>query len=322
MRVAVLGSSGLLGQVTTRALMTAGHHVLGVTRTGRSMPEQAGPRWAAHPLDVVCATDDELRSLLVGVDAVVHALGPDDRERPPAPAREHFQRLLVDPTLRVARAAADTEVCRMVILGSYFSTFHRLEPERQLASRHAYIAAREDQSRGSLAVARPGFDVSVLEIPFVFGAMPGVVPMWRAVLFDLLRRSPIAAVPAGGSAAVTADQVGVAVTALIHGEARGRLPIATDNVSFAHLAATVLDESGSRRSILRLPAAILGLGLRMEKVRLRVRGLESGLDPVHLAELLSRDLFLDTTAGSAPFGLTPGSVDEAIRETVRAAYPN
>jgi dihydroflavonol-4-reductase len=328
MRVVVLGSSGLLGQAATRALLDAGHTVVGVTRSGHSRPGQSGAAWSAQALDIVRAPTGEVEAVLRGADVVVHGLGPDDRERPPAPAARHFTDLLVRPTVRVALLARSLGVRRLIVLGSYFSTFHRREPGRRLTELHPYIAAREAQAQGAIDVAGSAMDVDVLEIPFVFGAMPGVTPMWKATLFDVLRAGPVAMVPSGRNAAVSATDVGAAVRMLV--EARHtpgaaqhhRRPIATDNLSFPDIARVVLDELGDRRPVVALPRALLQGGLAAEKVRLARRGRESGLEPVALGRLLCADLSLDPRTAAEPLGLTARSVEPAIRETVRAAYPS
>lgn len=322
MRVVVLGSTGLLGRATTDALLRRGDEVVAVSRSGQEAPG-SGPAPMARRVDVVLASGTDLDALLHGSDAVVHALGPDDRERPPAPATTFFRTRLAAPTARVAAAAARQGVPRMVVLGSYYSTFHRRHPEWRLTERHAYISAREEQARSAIAAGGDSTEVSVLEIPFVFGALPGIVPMWKSVFFDALRRGPVAPSLPGGSAAVTHTDIAAATVALASGAVpAGRHPIATDNITFGRLTRTVLDELGRRAAVVTIPRAGLAAGLRTEKLRLRMRRKESGLDPNHLPDLLCRNLFLDTGATQDLFGLPPTDVGPTVRDTVRAAYPD
>jgi uncharacterized protein YbjT (DUF2867 family) len=213
-------------------------------------------------------------------------------------------------------------VQHFVILGSYFSTFDRLNPGWGLTARHPYIRARADQAAQAGAVSAAG-TLSVLEIPFVFGAIPGIEPMWKSVFFDRLRRGPVGATLAGGSAAVTRTDVALAAAAIIDGGApAGHYPLAVDNISYRRLSELVLEELGRRVPIVTVPSPVLTAGLVAGDVAQRLRHRATGLDPRHVAgDLLGRHLYLDPVTHCAPLGLVPGSIEEAVRETVRAAYP-
>ncbi|MFZ2515892.1 MAG: NAD-dependent epimerase/dehydratase family protein, partial [Candidatus Lutibacillus vidarii] len=87
MKVLVLGATGLLGHRVCRELATRGIDVAGVSRRGGAAPG-APARIPVTAYDSAAATDGELRDLLTGYDALVYALGPDDRERVRGSARE------------------------------------------------------------------------------------------------------------------------------------------------------------------------------------------------------------------------------------------
>lgn len=321
MRIVVLGASGLLGRAVGEELVDRGHQVVAVSRSGG-----AGPRVAAGGTvvraDLVAATDDALDRILAGAGAAVWCLGPDDRAPLPVPIEATLERLLVDPTVRAARAARRQGVGAFVILGSYFSTLSRLHPEWGLPARHPYIAARAAQADQARAVAPER--VSVVEIPFVFGAVPGVEPMWTEVLFRRLRRGPVAMTFPGGTAAVVHTDVARAVALLAEREVPpGRYPLAAANLSYRHLCSVVVAELGRRVPVVTMPAPLLTAGVRATDRWYRLRGRTLALNPRHIAtDVLSRHLLLDPAGCCAPFGLTPGPVDDAIRATVRAAYPD
>lgn len=318
MRVVVLGSTGLLGRAVTAELATQGHDVLGVSRSGSGCPEAPGT--TARALDVVSATPADLKELLGSADAVVHALGPDDRTRPQAPARGHFQTLLADVTERVAAASERAGVARLVILGSYFTALDRLYPAWQLVTRHPYIAARAAQA-SQARTAAPSVDVSVLEIPYVLGAIGPLVPAWTAMLLGPLRRSPIGFALPGGAAAVRVTEVAYAVRLLAEGAiASGDHPVASDNLTFLRLSRVALDALGRRVPVVTVPRSALTLGLRTEEWLLSRRGLDSGLDPRYLPDLLCHNTFLDLTQVESTFGIHPKTIDDEIRATVHTAY--
>lgn len=320
MRVVVFGASGYLGRAVGDELVARGHDVLGVSRSAR-----AGVRLRAEGTtaraDLVTATDAELASLLAGAGAAVWCLGPDDRAPLPAPVAATLDRLLVQPTVRAAAAARRAGLARFVILGSYFATFDRLHPAWGLAPRHPYVRARVEQTAQAEAAA-PGL-VAALEIPFVFGPVEGTVPLWKPLLFEPLRRSPVGFAPGGGSAAVTAADVARAAVAVVEGAAPvGRYPLSVDNVSYRRLAHLVLDELGRRRPVLPLPAAVVTAGAMAAGAVHRVRGRGSGLDVRHVAaDVVARRLYLDPESCCRPLGLEPAPIEDAVRATVRAAYP-
>ena len=318
MRVVVLGSTGLLGRAVTAELAAQGHAVLGISRSGAGCPEAPGS--TARALDVAGARPADLEQLLAGADVVVHALGPDDRTRPPAPARSHFQTLLADVTERVAAAAQRTGVARLVIFGSYFTAVDRLQPDWQLAARHPYIAVRAAQAAQARAAA-PTVDVSVVEIPYVLGAVGQLVPAWTALLLGPLRRSPVGFALPGGAAAVRVTEVAYAVRLLAEGRvAAGDHPVASDNLDFRRLTRVALEALGRRAPVVTVPRSALAATLRSEGWLLARRGLDSGLDLLHLPDLLCHNTFLDLTEVESTFGIHGQPIDDEIRTTVRTAY--
>ncbi|MBK9726166.1 MAG: NAD(P)-dependent oxidoreductase [Actinomycetales bacterium] len=321
MKVLVLGATGLLGHRVCRELATRGIDVAGVSRRGGAAPgAPAGIPVTAY--DSAAASDGELRDLLTGYDALVYALGPDDRERVRGSAREFFTERLVGPTARVAAAAGEVGVGRLVILGSYFAAMHRVHPQWRLAERHPYVAARVEQTQAARAAAG-ATDVVTLEIPYVFGVVPGIEPMWKSVLFDVIRRSPVVPAPPGGTAVVTVVQVGQAVATLVEsGAPDPQVAVGDANLTFTTLFGIIADELGLRRPRVRVPVPLLTVGMAAELVSMRLKGLDSGLDPLRLApDLLGRSLYVDLPRSRSVLRHETGGVEAAIRASVRAAYP-
>jgi len=348
MRVVVLGADGLLGRSVCAEMSGRGHEVIGVrphgglsdalrpmptsTTYGRSTQDLPGSgevpvAGAARlvPLDIVDATDTTLDAALHGAGVVVHALAVDDREARPMSPTAHYQRLLIGPTVRILRAAIRQNVGHVVILGSAYATFDRMHPEWGLARHHPYIQARVEQARRAAeAAAGSATLVSVIETPSVFGVLPGAVPAWRAAFLGTLRHGPVALALPGGAAAVTHEDVAYAVAGLAEGTIPpGRHPVAVDNITHRRLARLVADELGRHPRTVVLRGASVGIALRGQGRRLWHRSMPFGLDPVRVGhDLLTRTLFLDTETNGAALGLTPRRLDDAVRMTVRAAYPH
>lgn len=319
MRAVVLGSTGFLGRTIVAELARRGHAVVGYSREGAPCPE--APAAAYDSLDVVEASDTDLDACLAGADAVVYCLGPDERVRIPRPATTFFQRLLVAPAERVAYAVRRCGVARFVVLGSYFTAFDRLHPEWQLSARHPYIKARADQQRRVHADAGAA-STSMLEIPFVFGSLPGIVPMWKSYLIDPARRFPVVFSPAGRNAAATNLDVAQAISGLVEGWIpAGDHPVVTDNYTFERLNRVIVEAlDRPRRPVVTIPTGLLAAGLRGEQARRRLTGAGAGLTTSRLArDILARDLGLDPAAYAPVLGLTPRSLDDAVRATVAAS---
>jgi len=320
-RVVLLGGSGLLGRSIARELLERGHDVVAVSRSGTGDGE-TGAEGSVVRADLTRATDDDLDALLSGADAAVYGLGAESRTALPVPVSESLHRSLVSTTQRCARAARRCGAEHFVVLGSYLSTFHRNHPQWRLAERHPYVRARVDQAE---AAERAGAEAttSVVEIPYVFGTVPGLEPTLKAALFDRLRHGRLALTFQGGTAAVTNTDVAHAVTALVEGRVpAGRYPLAVDNISYRQLTEAVLAELDRHVRIITLPPPVLTAGMIVHDLTLRTRGRAMAQSPRHLArDVLARHLYLDVTRCSAPFGLVPRSVHEALRSTVRAAYP-
>lgn len=322
MRVVVLGVSGLLGRSISEELLSRGHEVVGVSRSGA-----AGARMAAEGslvrTDIVAAPDTELDALLDGAGAAVYCLGPDDRTALPVPVSAALDRIFVTTTVRCAQAAQRQGVGHFLVLGSYLTTFDRLHPEWGLGRRHPYIRARVDQIGRTLQVCPTGA-LSVLEIPYVFGAITGLVPTLKEALFDRLYRAPIGAAFPGGTAAVTRGDVAALAAGLIEGAVPpGIHPLAVDNVSYRRLSEIAVAEMCRRIPVVTVPVPVLTTGILAGALAYRLRHRAMALNPWHVAhDILGRHLYLDPATHGTPLGLVPRSVEEAIRQTIRAAYPS
>lgn len=103
MRVAITGSTGLLGTALTRSLLHDGHGVLRLTRgrtRGAAPDGSESARWDP-------AGDTVQEGALEGVDALVHLAGAGVGDKRWTPAyKEEIRRSRVDGTRTIARAAA------------------------------------------------------------------------------------------------------------------------------------------------------------------------------------------------------------------------
>src|SRR5690349_5737777 len=114
LRTLVIGGTGLLGYHAVWELSRRGHpvSVLALDMPAEGfLPEDVKVVLA----DLDACNDDEVRALLTGCDAIVFAIGKDDRVVPPRPAYEFFYQANVEPAVRAVRLARDAGLSRAVI---------------------------------------------------------------------------------------------------------------------------------------------------------------------------------------------------------------
>lgn len=323
MHVMILGGTGMLVYATALELLRAGHQV---SATARHTPHFGQPFEAVklHLLDVAQASSAELQHLFAGVEAVIYALGPDDRESPPAPALPFFRKHLAEQTRRIALAARAAGVKKFVVYGSYFNTFDRQHPEWQLQAHHPYIQARHEQAEQAIEAGAAGqMDVCILEIPYVFGVTPDRKPFWNEVLFDRLVGQKVVLFPKGGTAVTTTQQVAeAALGAVERGKHGGRYVVADLNMDWNTMIAAIQTAAGEKLHVWNVPPFLAQLGMQAEQKKLVWAGKEGGLHPNSLMpDIMYRSFYLDPQESRAALGYSSGGVGEAIRETVAACSP-
>lgn len=320
MRTLVVGGTGLLGHATGIELLRQGHSVTLAGLAPADLPGVEGADWWFGDLHGLA--DEALLELLSGFDAMVYALGPDDREHVAPPASAFFQRALVDASARIVGLARRAGVRRAVVCSSYFVSWARTHPG--FAERHPYVQARVDQKRRCVEEAGETLTVSFLEIPYVFGHnLPGRPHQWRELLFDRVRSGPFALYPVGGTTVTSVETVARAAVAALGRAAPGEtFPVGDADMTWAELVGEIRAAMGRSRTVIGVPrwlaepqAAAMGRQLASE-------GLDSGLDPAWLMrDLMYQRMFVDHAGTRTRLGLPVGDVIASIRDSVADAYP-
>ncbi len=222
MKIIVVGGTGLLGYHATLVGLKRGHELgaLAVKDIDLSgwFPESVSVDYG----DVFTLSGDELEQRFAGYDALVYAVGPDDRVVPHAPAYEFFHDRLVLACEKTVSAACKAGVKRCVILNSYFAYFDRLWPQKQLSDRHPYIKCRVEQARRAIASGGDTMAVMILELPYIFGSMPKRTPIWKDVFLDKYAKGRIIFFPKGGTSMIAVQHVGEAIIGTLEQGEHGR----------------------------------------------------------------------------------------------------
>lgn len=275
---------------------------------------------------------EEIAALLKGknYDAFVYALGPDDRVIPPAPAALFFHEKLVLEAKKICLAAKNAGIKTCVILNSYFAYFDRLM-DGELSKYHPYIKARVEQANELISLNETGvFEVMILELPYIFGTMPGRKPLWGEHFLSHFDRLKSIMYPrGGGTAAIDVSGVAEAIVACsINGEPGMRYPIGKINLSFEELINFMMEAIGDPRRYRGVPAWICALWAGNLDRQFRRRGLESGLNHAKLmTQICNRTFYVDPDEfkkrlNFQELGFEGGKdVLESIKLTIRACYP-
>ncbi|MEC7242031.1 MAG: NAD-dependent epimerase/dehydratase family protein [Myxococcota bacterium] len=298
MKVAVLGGTGLIGWHTVNLLREKGHDIRVLAR---KMPDAALGIQAHEftPLDLYAATEEDFSKALEGCTGLVQAAGADPRIVPKGSAHDYFFEANVHANNRLLEAAQKAGVRAVVLLTSYF---HPLRPEM---ADHPYVASRIASEESALSMASEAFRIVILQPPYVFGSVPG-----RKGLGDSIAKFswlPLL-LPKGGTNAMSVRSLSEGIVGALSRPVQGRFLVGDENLTNKQL----FRRFGGRS--LGLPTWILRGVMWLGRVFLRLRGRESGLDPVRLVDVLASDMFYDCDESAKALGYTRGHLDEAIAD--------
>lgn len=205
-------------------------------------------------------TEEELTGILRGYEAMVYAVGPDDRVVPKAPAYQFFYDRLVTACGRAFSAAKKAGI-KSNALSSYFCYFDRRYPERKLSQNHTYIRVRNEQAEEMIRIGGKEMAVVILELPYIFGRMPERMPLWKEVFLDRFEKLPAIFFPKGGTTMIHVTGIAEAVVAAtFNGMGGVRYPIGNKNVKYKAMLQIMNDVSGNRKKVINVPTWVATIG--------------------------------------------------------------
>lgn len=323
MKVFMIGGTGLLGCEAARIFIERGHDVTSVALP--PLPQGAPIPEAMHLefCNIYEKSDDEIKELLKGMDCFVFAAGVDERVEFKAPVYDSYYKFNIAPIKRILPLCKEVGVKKAVILGSYFSYLAKEKPEMKLTEKHPYIRSRIDQENVAFSFADDNFDVSVLELPYIFGTQPGRKPVW-VILIEQLRRMdklPCTLYPAGGTAMLTVRQVGeVIVGAAERSKGAKAWPISMYNLTWKEFLKIVYDARGmgANRKIISIPPWMMKMGLGSVVKDYKARGVDSGIDPMGLPDIMDLNLFIPDRYAKE-LGATDDDIKAAIFDSIKVS---
>ena len=321
MKVLMIGGTGLLGSQAARELISHGHSVHSIALP--PLPEGAllPPEMTLTLANSNDMSDEELKKLFTGMDGFIFAAGVDERVEGPSPIYDFFKKYNITPLERLLRLAKESGVKHAVIAGSYFSYFAKQYPAMELTRWHPYIRSRIDQETMALSFADDTFDVSILELPYIFGAQKGRKPVW-VFLVEMIRNMKGAVLyPRGGTAMVTVRQVGQAFAgALERGRGGNAYPIGWFNLTWREMIGIMNKYMGvPKKKIITIPTWLFAASAGQIEKKQRSAGTEGGLLMEKFVDMQTMNLFIDKSEACLLLGVTDDDIDAAIGESVLAS---
>jgi hypothetical protein len=124
----------------------------------------------------------------------------------------------------------------------------------------------------------------------------------------------------GGTAFASVESAGAALAAAAErGEAGRHYTPCDANLSWREWLEALAAAQGRRKRCRTLPTFVLRPAMMLVRQYLRLRGRESGLDPVRFLRLQTQYTYVDPQPAQQGLGLTAGDVDKAIAATVAGA---
>ncbi len=323
MKVLLLGGTGLLGSAAARIFIDRGHTVKTITLPpipeGAPIPEEMEIKFGNF-LEI---SDEDMRKEMEGMDAFVYAAGIDERVECAPPVYEAYKKFNITPVDRFLKIAKECGVKRCVVLGSYFAWLAKEKPEMKLAEKHPYIRSRIEQEEVAFKYADENMGVAVLELPYIFGTQPGRKPVWTILIEQLERfeKMPFTMYPKGGTAMLTVRQVGEAIVGAAEQVKGARAyGISCYNLTWREFLKIVYRAAYGipDRKIVDVPKwTFQAFGLVMRK-DYASRNVESGIDPVGLADIMGMNLFIPTD-DTKELGCTPDDIEAAIFDSIKVS---
>lgn len=334
-KVFIFGGTGFLGYYSALEFLRKGVAVdtlalpvkddADLSGIGDWFPKEIGLKYG----NLFEMSEKEFEELLKGYDAIVYAVGPDDRVVPKAPAYQFFYDRLVTACGKVFSGAKKAGVKKAVLLSSYFCYFDRTYPERNLAKNHSYIKVRNEQADEMIRIGGKEMDVVVLELPYIFGRMPERMPLWKEVFLDRFEKMPAFFFPKGGTTMIHVTGIAQSVVAgTFNGKGGVKYPIGNKNVKYKAMLQIMNDVSGNKKKVINIPTWMAAMGGAFVDKNFAKQGKEGGLDHRKLMyDIQSKDYYYDAEPvweqlGFKELGYDGGlSIIEGITDTIKACYP-
>lgn len=319
MKVFIAGGTGLIGAKAAELLIQHGHEVSSIALP--PLLEHAGiPKEMKLTFgNYMELSDDELKQHFFDMDVFIFASGVDERVEFEYPVYDSYSKYNIEPLNKMLRVAKDSGVKKAIILGSYFSYFDKIWPDLHLYETHPYIKSRIDQENMAFSFSDDSFEVSVLELPYIFGAQTGRKPVWT-MFIDMFEKPKRILFPKGGTTMVTLNQVAQAIEGVMnHGQGKTAYPVGFYNMTWVELISIILSAMGTpEKKIVTVPNFLAQIGFNQKKKEYQKKGIDPGLNPSQFLKVMSRNAFINPEQ-MKHLGVQEDDIKSAIQESIQYA---
>lgn len=317
-KIIIIGGTGFIGYHAVKEFIKRGYYVTVICRKNPKENLFTDDRVTIKKLDINSSSDEEILSILNGQDFMLYAAGVDDRVTPKAPAYDFFYKSNVESSRRIFTLARDARIKKAVILGSYFAYFNRIWPEMELSKKHPYIRSRVEQENEVLQVGG-SMEVIVLELPYIFGSTPGIIPLWKPLINYIASSLPLFYTK-GGTNVISVTNVALAIAGAVeNGEGGAIYTIGDENLSWNELLHKILDILGKRKRIITIPNFLAKAIMAILKLKHWLGDKEGGLEPIGFVELQTRNTFFNSSDTAKLLKYNPGDIMSALLDTVKSS---
>lgn len=324
MNVIMIGGTGLLGCEAAKQLIAHGHNVktlaLPPLPVGAPIPEEMEVIFS----DVNKMSDDELKEILSGNDCFIFAAGVDERVEFPAPVMDYYYKFNIAPLERIFPICKEVGIKKAVVLGSYFAYLTKLMPNKKYDEINPYFKSRMLQEKACEDACDENFSCKVLELPYIFGTQPGRKPVWTILIeqIKMMDSLPFTMYPKGGTAMLTCRQVGEVICGAAERDVPGfeAFPISMYNMKWDEFLSYVYDARGmgANRKIVGVSPLMMKMGMFKVAADYKKRGIDSGMNPFNLPDIMDYDLFIPKTY-SVELGATEDDIVAAITDSIKVS---
>jgi len=315
----IIGGTGFIGYHAVKEFITRGYDLTIIAKD--TVKDLDIPKNIQIILaDINILEDSEVLELFKGYDFLVYAAGADDRVIPPKPAYDFFYRENVASSQRILSIAKAAGIRKAILLGSYFAYFNRIWPNMELTKKHPYIRSRVEQEEACLKTSGEDFQVCILELPYIFGYMEGRKSLWQPLINYIKSPYPLFYTK-GGTNMIAVEHVAEAIVGAVDRGQGGRIyTVGDENVTWNDLLNHIMTIMGIKKKIIIVPTFILkGLMYCLSIVH-RVKGKESGLNPVDYVYLQTVNTFFDPKPAIKALGYKTGGLNEALEKNIKGSF--
>jgi nucleoside-diphosphate-sugar epimerase len=324
-RVLVTGGTGSLGSALVRRLLDDGADITVLIPPGEGPGGLAGRGGQYRRMVGDVRDPAALAAAMTGVDTVFHLAGV-------ATLLNRLHARMVEVNVQgarnVARAAAQASVTRLVHTSSVSAVGYPPGGEvadeafdfARTATTNSYLVTKRAGEEAVLAEgARSGLDVVVVNPAAVIAPYSHPRHGWAALVSRARAGRLLAAPPGGLAVCATAEFVAGELAARSRGRPGRRYILATANLTYRELFATVCREVGGEPPRLTIPAPVVRLAGRAGQVAaLACRDpMRSPVLVPENAALGIRTLYYDPARSRRELGVAAGDIAASVREVNR-----